>query len=374
MVEDKGGGPKVRTLSRYLVRELGRIFAASWVALASLLVLVDFFGRIDNFLSEEVPLGQVALYVAASVPQALLQTGPMAALIAAIIGIQVLSRRGELVAMRACGVSPGRILLPPLIGAVVLSLALTALSELVVPTASATASRIWDREVSGRQAKLAAGKVWYRGKRTIYSFRSISEDATRLQGVTLYLLAPRIELSSRVDARTARYTGGRWVLQDALIQEPGEDGDLTVRKLPELALRLAERPADLAAGERKRQDMSAWELWRLARRMRAEGYEATRYLVDMLARLAFPLGAAVLGGLGLSFSLSLTRRAGRQGMALGIGVGLLAAFLYWAGQAFLVSLGRTGVLPWWLAPWVADAVFAAAAGLIWLGPRRPARA
>jgi lipopolysaccharide export system permease protein len=357
----------VNTLARYLIRELARVLALCWLGLAAAYLLVEFFGRLDNFLASEVPGATIALYLAASVPQALLLTGPLSALLAAVITTEILARNNELVAMRACAIPPRAVLAPPLAAALCLSLGLVAFGEFVAPPANREAARIWDTQVAGGpQPSFAAGRTWYRGEGSICSFRLASEDGKILNGLTIYRLAPDFYLSERLDARQARYLGRRrWELTDGLRQRSRPGGGLEVERFERLRLGLRERPEDVVAGQRNPQEMSSIELWQFAGRLSREGYDPSRFLAEMQAKLAFSLGTAVMVALGLVFSL----RRHRGGMAAAIGFSLLAAFLFWATQATLVSLGRTGVLPWWLAPWGADAIFSLAALRLWFtGP------
>lgn len=354
----------MRVLGRYLVRELARTLLLCWAALAAAYLLVEFFGKLDNFLAAHVSGLTTALYLAASIPQALLFTGPLSALLAAVLSTEILVRNNEITAMRACGVSPRAIMGPPLTAALCLSLGLMAFGEFVAPAANRTATRIWDTQVAeGRLPSFAAGRMWYRGEGTIYSFRWAGEEGSLLHGLTLYRLSPRFYLSERLDAREARHLGkGRWELTQGLRQRPGPQGGLEVAPFERLVVQLPDTPKEFVSGQRRPQEMSALELYQFAGRLRREGYDASRFLVDMAAKLAFSLGTLVLVALGMAFSL----RRHRGGMAAAIGFSLLAAFLFWVTQAMFVSLGRTGLVPWWLAPWGTDLLFGLAALKLWL--------
>lgn len=353
------------TLSRYLVRELARTLLMCWLGLACTYLLVEFFGKLDNFLSSQVSGLSIAMYLAASIPQALLFTGPLSALIAAVISTELLARNNELVALRACGIPPRAVLAPLLAAALALSLVLVAFGEFVAPEANRTATRIWETEVcAGKLPSFAAGRMWYRGQGAIFAFRWASDDGSQLHGLTLYRLAPqRFYLSERLDARLARHLGqGRWELTGGLAQRSGPAGGFEVKPFQRLAIQIPERPEDFSNGQRRPQEMSSLELYRFAQMLTREGYDASRFLVDMAAKLTLSLAAAVLATLGVVFSL----RRHRGGMAAAIGFSLLAAFLFWVIQAMFVSLGRTGVLPWWLAAGGADLIFSGAAVWLWL--------
>ncbi|MFH0809494.1 MAG: LptF/LptG family permease [Pseudomonadota bacterium] len=360
----------MRTLSCYLVRELARTFLSCWLGLAAVFLVIEFLGKLDDLLSAHVAPATVALYLATGIPQALCLIAPLSALLATVVTVEMLARNNELMAMQALGIPPRALLLPGLAAAVAFTLALGCLSEVVAPLANRTAATIWDARVAGKPHRkgFAAARTWCRGEGAVYSFRWCEEDGRTFHGVTIYQLARDFGLSRRVDARRAHYLGGGlWDLTDGMVQRQATAG-FEVRPFLRLRLRLPEPPPDLADGQRPPEEMSALEMYRFATSLEREGYDASRFLVDVQSKLAFVIGAAVLAVLGLVFSL----RGHPGGMAAAIGFAILAAFAFWVSQTFFASLGRTGILPWWLAPWVADAVFTLAT--VWLWNARPAAA
>jgi len=124
---------------------------------------------------------------------------------------------------------------------------------------------------------------------------------------------------------------------------------------------LPEKPSDFQVVQKDVETMGYMELKRYIQKLQSEGYDATRYVVDLHGKIAFALVGIILTVIGIAFSLRSERSGG---IAQGIGVGLILGFSYWLVFAFGMSLGRSGTLSPLIAAWFANILFAA--GSVWL--------
>ncbi|MFQ5780043.1 MAG: LptF/LptG family permease, partial [Nitrospiria bacterium] len=85
--------------------------------------------------------------------------------------------------------------------------------------------------------------------------------------------------------------------------------------------------------------------------LKTDGFDATRYQVDLRAKEAFPFVNFMMILLGVPFALKDSRSAG---LARGVVVSLGVAFFYWLVFSVTISLGHIGALPPWLAAWSAN--------------------
>jgi lipopolysaccharide export system permease protein len=103
--------------------------------------------------------------------------------------------------------------------------------------------------------------------------------------------------------------------------------------------------------------MNVLELWEYIDTVDEEGYDATRYRVDLHAKMALPLVSIILCVLALGIGV---KRKYKDNLFTVIAMGIGVAFLYWILDSFCLSLGYGGVLPPIVAAWVANCVFACA--------------
>jgi LPS export ABC transporter permease LptF/LPS export ABC transporter permease LptG len=128
----------LRTIDRYLIREMVLPFAMGLVVLTFLLQVPPFLQQSQNLIAKGVPWSTVihALYML--LPQALSITIPMAVLLGILVAFGRLSADREFVAMQACGVSLMRLLRPVALVAI-LGTAATAYETIVaLPNANQT--------------------------------------------------------------------------------------------------------------------------------------------------------------------------------------------------------------------------------------------
>jgi lipopolysaccharide export system permease protein len=100
--------------------------------------------------------------------------------------------------------------------------------------------------------------------------------------------------------------------------------------------------------------MNLLELRDYIRKVESEGYDATRYAVDYQAKLAFPFVCIIMA----LFATGLTLRTRiYESVPMSIVYGLVSAFLYWVVYSFCLSLGKSGMLPPFIAAWVTNLIF-----------------
>ena len=102
----------MRTLDRYVLREILPPFVLALLIFTFLLVMPPVMEYLENLLAKGVTWGTAARILVTLVPQALGLTIPMAVLVGILIGLGRMSADRESMALLACGVSPYRILRP----------------------------------------------------------------------------------------------------------------------------------------------------------------------------------------------------------------------------------------------------------------------
>jgi len=163
------------------------------------------------------------------------------------------------------------------------------------------------------------------------------------------------ELVRRVDAANASWNGGRWVFEKGFMRTFAHGAE-SAQAFDRLAVSgIAERPEDFAKKTPEPDQMSYRELRSYVSRLRASGARVENFLVDLHLKLAFPLVNFIVVLIGTS----LATRLRMQGAALGFGLSVLIAFLYYAFMRTGQALGHNGALPPYVAAWLGDLVFGA---------------
>lgn len=347
----------MRRLDRYVLAAFGRIFFLSLAAFTGLYLLIDFIERVDNFLNHNALPHHYLIYFASKLPVIVVQVLPLAVLMGVFLSLGGFSRTSELTAMRAGGIGLWRIAAPLLAASLGAALFMLVASEFLVPPSTRVMHQILQVEVKGKpEQKFRRDNLWLREGDTLIHVRLATPENRALEGVTLLQMDAEFRLLTRTDASDAVHTGDGWLLRQVterqFLPETGESTG--VRRTTETFWPFARLPEDFAIPEEENLELGIRELYRLIDRLQGEGFDATRYRVDLHTRLASPFACIILAFLGIPFALQKGRSAG---LAMGVTLSVAIGIAYFILQAMLQAFGYSAVLPPLVAGWAANLLF-----------------
>lgn len=343
---------------RYILRHFFRLFALALGAFVGLYLLVEFVERIDDFLEHQAPVALAAAYFLNKIPLIVTQVAPLACLLAVFLTLGGLTRTGELVAMHAGGISLAKISAPLLRMGLFFSLLILAANEFVVPPTVQRTKYILSTEVKGGPAvDYKQDKIWLRHENSILNIRLAKPAQQSLEGISLLFFDDEFHIRERLDAASAVFDGEQWQCRKVTVHrfDPGSGNLLSERKLTEKPVSLPVTPEDFKVpGSRRNEDLSISELGRMADKLRSEGYDSTRFEVDMQARIAAPFACLIMAFLGIPFAI---RKGRGSSPALGIAISVAIGAAYFFLHATLLAFGYSGAFPPLVAAWSANLLF-----------------
>ena len=127
----------MKIVDRYVFWKFFRIFVLCYVSLVGVYVVFDLFTNFDDFLKAKAPpvrlITSIAEYYFVNSFVFIDMIFPLLTLLAAMAATSMMARQNEIIALLATGVSPGRMILPILAGAFLVSLSFTAVREEFLP-------------------------------------------------------------------------------------------------------------------------------------------------------------------------------------------------------------------------------------------------
>lgn len=312
---------------KILNRYLGRYVAAgTLLALLVLLALDLFFAVIAE--ADEVGKGgydwpHAAYYIALSVPGRIYQFFPMAVLLGGLMSLGALASNSELIAMRAAGVPVAGIVRAVLKTGLVLMVAAVLLGELAAPTLERKAQSLRASLQSPELALQGERGLWARDGRRFLRVETVLPDM-RLLGVRVYELDEQLGMREAVYARSARYDGRRWVLEELRRSRFHRDRVDTEQKAREEWAHLLS-PALFKVIVVRPEQMSAWTLARYVAYLRDNNLDARRYELAFWLRFTIPLSSLVMLLLAIPFVFG-SLRSGSAGQRLVVGLLLGVGF------------------------------------------------
>jgi lipopolysaccharide export system permease protein len=351
--------------SRYLIRECLSILLLVILMFLALYLIVDFFERLDLLLRNHAAPISAVRYFAFKIPLMVTQIMPPAVLAAVLLSLGMLSRRNEIIALRASGVSLVQTAFPLLVLAAALSIGTLLWNETVVPYCTRAYQDVNHIEIRKQPQRgvLSQREIWYHGIDGFYNIDEIEPRSKMLLGLTIYRTGPDFNLRSIIEVPSARWNGSSWVTSGAVEHSITADGQIVSRQLAPDELVLHETLHDFLEVHREPDELSYLELRRRIDDLSSKGIDASSYLVDLNMKLAVPFIALVLA----SVAVPLAGRVQRHpSLAAIVGLGLSLGFVYWVLLALSNALGESGVLPAVVSAWAASAIFLLFAGVLFL--------
>jgi lipopolysaccharide export system permease protein len=249
-----------------------------------------------------------------------------------------------------------------------MSVCLFLLNDIVVPITVSKSNRIWETGVSKKRTiKSKQKNIWIKGDRAIYHIKYYNAVDQQISGITFYYFNQKFKLTKRLDAKAGRYSdsqSNRWILTEVMEQTlAAGDNHFQSQYYDQYPVVLPYEPNELNRIVKKSEEMNFIELHNYIKEVEAEGYDTTNYKVDLHGKIAFPLVCIVLALAAASISL---RRSAKENISVSVAAGIGIVFLYFILHNFCLSLGYGDILPHFLAPWVANAVFACVSGILLL--------
>jgi lipopolysaccharide export system permease protein len=365
----------LKVLDRYITRTYLGTFLIVLLFLLGIFVVASVFNLLDSVLEAKEDLAEYGIgavevvlrYYLVNVPFVLLRLLPFVTFIAATIAFIRLARGNEIQPMVSSGRSPDRIALPVYVFAGLVTLAMLATQEWLVPRVAEDRIRlelIADGNVEGEVDDIppmtdGAGNTW-----SIELYFPLTKTIEKVEVVRFKSPATG-EYEGTVSAPRAAWrpegeAGPGWYPEEGLClpAEGSKDFGRIVELPPDRPLRTDLTPEaierELARTEREAGRMlSISEAARLAR----EFSDLPRQKVALHTLITWPVANLLLVLLGLPFIF----RLGERSLFVGVGVALLVCATYFAVDLICQDFGSRLVLPPTLASWLPVALFASAA-------------
>ena len=362
----------MRTLDRYVIREVLAPFALALLVLTFILIIPFIIAQAETMIAKGVPWAIVARVIVTLLPQALGLTIPMSLLIGLLVAFGRLSGDRELVAMLACGISPMRLLRP----AFAVGLAAWAATSWVmiwaIPDANQTFREITTRLVADRAEGEVKPRVFFED---FPGFVVYVRDVPATGGWTGVLAAdtrdpehPVIYLATQGRMLVDRAQRSiQMVLSDGTRHSTSarEPDGYEVGTFKETIVPLDPESVFPRTGPaRGEREMTVAELRSRAAEVEARGDSPHNQLMEIHKKFSIPAACLIFALIGVALG-SADRRDGKFSS---FAVGLAVIFVQYALMLLGEAMAKGHYVSPWLAMWLANFVLGAT-GLVMLWRR-----
>ncbi|WP_309088147.1 LptF/LptG family permease [Phenylobacterium sp.] len=337
-------------LARYLfLLTAGRILAALAV-LVGILQILDLLEVTTEILDRQLGAGGVFYYGLLRLPRLVEQAAPLAVLAGSLFAFAKLAGESAVTAMRSTGISAYRVTALALPAAAMLVALQLLIGMVVAPRTDATLAEWWQATAPQEEASEPTDALTFRVGNEIVVGRP-SEDARRIDQVTIYRRDASGRLAQRTTADSAVFENGAWRLNAPKFETVQGDG---VNSGAAEAMTWTQniRPADIQALQAGGATISPGE----ARRALQGGVSVrpkTFYDTQVQRAWAAPFACVVMLLLAAPAALANFRGGASTLIVQCMAGGLL--FLVFDGA--FTALGENGAAPAILAAWAAPVIF-----------------
>jgi LPS export ABC transporter permease LptG len=362
-----------RILDKYVVREFLGIFLLVLAGFVSLILVFTVFDLLKDILSHDIGWLIVGQYLINLAPSILYQTTPLAVLIAVLVTFGVLNRNSEIIAMKACGISLYRLVVPIVSIAAILSLSLFLFDQYYLPQANRKQEALRNI-IKGKppQTVLHPEQNWIFGQPNpgepdrIFYYQFFDAGRKEFANLSIFEFDPAtFALSRRIFAARATWDpeSASWIFLNGWQRDIDGAKVSDYREFIKTSFaEIHEAPGYFQKESMKAQEMNFGQLESYIGDLSQSGFDTMRLRVELWHKLAYPVMAIVIAILAIPFALFMGRRSSLTGIAVAIAVALTYIVL----NDLFENLGGVNYLPAALAAWASDLLFGLVGGYLLL--------
>lgn len=321
----------MKTLDRYLIRNLLAGFALLALILVSLFSLLDLVNQVSDVGKGAYTLGDALIYVALTVPRRLLELLPFTGLLGSLLALGWLAESNELMAMRAAGLSRLRMAVSTLAAAAILVLVGALLTQFIAPGLDHMAQTRRTLAISGPIALRTQHSFWSHSNRRFINVRQVRHGRVPAD-IDIYHFAPDGRLEHYIHAARADIQRrGLWLLQDVETKTTQSDGAIQTRHYKQMTWHSFLTAKQVGVLILPPNTLSMSDLYHYVQGLQAHRENARRYSLAFWQQAAMPLTISAMALIALPFVFGSRREMG-TGARLTLGA-ILGVGFYIVNQA-----------------------------------------
>lgn len=346
----------MKKLNKYLVSNTLKFLLITEFAGLVLFVTIDFIEHMDIFTNSLDSFLLSLVYIALRLPQYFNLLLPLAFLISMLIFLILMIRSNEIIAARTSGISTLSIMKPFIGLACSLILLSFVIAEWIMPYSANTADYLYRVKIKREDSYVhfKNNRIWFKRDNILSNIDYYDAKKDIIKGLTIIELADDFNIKKRVDAKEGAWKDSSWVFKSIIERTFTRDGIQAKKVYPEMKGLIKETPSMLKVGNKNPEEMGYKDLSKYIQRLKRDGHDVRRYLVDLYDKIAFPFINLIM--VFVAFTVGL-RYSKVKHVAKGILVGVCVGILYWVIHKTCLSFGYAETFPPFFAAWLSNMLF-----------------
>lgn len=353
----------ISILDKYIVKQFTQTILFGILAFTVIFVVIDMMENLDDFIDQNVEAELVLEYYIVFIPEIIRLMLPIAVLLSGLFTVGKMSNLSELTAIKSSGVSFYRFMLPFLITAFVISLFSIYFGGFVVPGANKRKVYIEQNHMKKGIVR-SGGNIYFQDSKnrivTISYYDIKREQASRVT-IQEFDSTDHTKMLFRIDAQKMVYDSSStgWIMSKGISRRFEGLKETMIEFESDTLTTLNFSPQDVIKKQTKPEEMTLTELSEYADEKLRTGNDPTRILIEYHSKYAFAFASFIV----IFFGLPISANKRKGGIAIQFGISILITFVYLVFMKISQAFGKNGVLDPVITAWLANAIFALAAGV-----------
>ncbi len=346
----------MKKLDSYLTSTTLKILLICEICGVFIYSIVEFFEHIDRFASSFDNFLLSLLYLLVKAPFSASLILPLAFLTSMLITFVLMIRNNEIIIIRSSGISTIHFIRPLLYLSFGLTLLSFLLSEWVTPESYRLSEYIYRVRIKKEEPYISVknDRIWFRKGNIITRIDYFDAKEDVVKDITVIELSRDYTIKRRLDAKEGVYVESQWIFRDVVERTFDKEGAISKKFYPFLFGLLTEPPQSFKNVQKNPEEMGLKELFLYIEKLRENGYNAKRYMVDLYNKISFPFVNIIMVTIACSIGLRYSKT---RHIARGIFSGIVVGALYWFSHSFCLSLGYSEIFPPIFSAWLTNVVF-----------------
>jgi lipopolysaccharide export system permease protein len=316
------------------------------------------FDNINNgfYAKYNASFDLIILHLITNLPEWLMQSLPIATLLALLFSLGNLSRRNEITAMKAAGINVWQVISVFLIMGVIIGIGDFAARELVVPKTSFY-NEIIKKEKIRKEEILIKTDYYDRivplPNNVRMTIGHLDTRANTMKDVVLEKYSANFEIQRLVLAKRAVWENGAWILENGVMRDFDSDFWNEIY-FNDCNSNVSITPEDMTIKDPRYEAMNISEFKKHINQLKTLGQATTKPRIILNTRFASVFFHVIAMMIGIPFVIGFGSKLNR---ILSFTLSLGAVFAFWGTQAITRSLGENLILSPIVAAWLPCIIF-----------------
>lgn len=346
----------MKVINKYILKNFIKYLVLCLVVLVFIYIVINLFDNLGKYLARNALAKDIIIYYIYLTPSYIILLIPIASIMAVFCIFGIMTKNKELLALKTCGLNINRLFFLILAAGITISIFTFVFQETIGVWAQTRMFEHKKEKIDRRPKRPPTRRrnFFYHGEGNwIYFIKRLDVTKKRIDGVTLWQISKENRIKKRVDA-TAGIYNNIWKFYEATVREFDTIGNEIVDVYPNLEMaELKEKPEDFLKRIKPPEEMNFLQIYKFVNKKTRAGENITEEKVELNYRFSYPIITIII----LLITLPLSVVLKRGGIAIGLGISIVLAFVYWGAIQSCRAYGVAGLINPVLAAWLPNIIF-----------------